>query len=74
MKVEKLTVIPEPEPNRSHVIKIDPSDGNVAILGLGPTDLLCGNCEAVIGKAVWRNQISNVVVYCNNCGSYNDIP
>lgn len=67
-----LKVIPEPDPcTRSVFIKT--GDGTILFQGHDTSiSLDCGKCGAplIIGLAL--EQIVNVVVRCNQCGSFND--
>lgn len=40
--------------------------------GEGNIDYLCGQCGAILAKHVWELSISNVVVECPTCRTYNE--
>ena len=42
--------------------------------GEGNTDYLCGRCGAILAKHAWKFSISNVVVECPSCESFNEFP
>lgn len=68
----RLKVIPEPAPQTRTVINL-PEAGPVKgpITGQERRILLCGNCEAALMDGM---PISNVVLKCNRCGEFNNVP
>ena len=69
-----LPVIPEPEQNTRTVFLQPPSDNPHSFLrGSGPADLLCGKCSFKLAHGLGPGQITNLVLKCPQCGSYNDI-
>lgn len=71
----KLPVIPEPE-NGTRSVLVRPPGGELTpfIRSDGPANLLCGNCSLTLVKGVDAGQITNLVLKCPQCGSFNDIP
>jgi hypothetical protein len=72
----KLQVIEKP-PEGATVLKQQSFFGPI-VAGQDTTenavDYLCGKCEIVLAKNVRKNQLQNIVLYCNRCGAYNYIP
>jgi len=71
MADKKLKVIPKPAEGTRVVLKRAKGEG-VIISGKGELNLVCGKCDAVLAKGVKEGQVKNLVLHCNNCGSYND--
>ena len=70
----KLPTILEPEQNTRTVFVQPASDKPHAFIrGKGPADLLCGKCEFKLVKGIGPGQITNLVLKCPKCESYNDI-
>jgi len=69
----KLTVIAKPEEGSREIIKLAKEAGTTIIRGGGSDNLLCGDCGTTLGEGVARGSIHNIVLYCNQCESYNDI-
>lgn len=72
MVSRKLKVIPEPEEGTRAVLKPTSKDAATIIEGDGSLDLLCGTCGFTLAKSVNEGQLRNLVLYCYQCGSYND--
>jgi hypothetical protein len=72
MPKRKLTVIPEPSDKVRTILKSGDPSNTVIIRSQGNYDLLCGKCSSVLAKNVLKDQVQNVVLYCNKCRSYND--
>lgn len=72
-KYIKLQVITEPKPNTRSVIAYE-GKGTVAVkAGKGKYNFTCGSCGAVlIEGATEVKQISDIVIKCNRCQSFND--
>lgn len=70
---KKLKVIPKPEEGSRSVIMPPNKNEATIIQGSGNINLVCGNCGASLAKGVEENQIKNVVLYCNQCNSYNEV-
>lgn len=51
-----------------------PADHTVAFQGdaLDAPILCCGNCQAELVVGVDRRRLTNMVIECKRCGSYND--
>lgn len=67
----RMVVIPEPEAGTRSVLKRT-GEGTVVFQGQGSTKMVCGKCGAVLVTGMRVDQIRNVVLTCNNCGSYNE--
>jgi hypothetical protein len=65
-----LKVIPQSATDSRLVLRLNTDD--VIVKGRSNIDLLCGECRAVLAEGVAAEQLSNVVLYCNHCGSFND--
>ena len=65
-----LEVIRQSRDDRRPVLRV--STGTVIIQGPSNTDLLCGKCNSVLARGIGAEQLFNVVLYCNYCGSLND--
>ena len=70
---KKLRVIPEPKKGTRAVLEKDSQTEPVIFKGSGGLDLQCGSCEAILAKGVAEGQLRNLVLHCNQCGSYNEI-
>jgi hypothetical protein len=70
MPDRSLKVIPEPEPNTRVVLATESAD-IVLLTGLGDNNLLCGQCDVMLVRGVGE-VLTNVVILCAGCGSYND--
>jgi len=67
----KLQVIPEPAQGTAAVL-IPSTTGPIPLMqGQGDNDFLCGACDNVIVKGLDGGQISEIVLKCPNCGSFN---
>ena len=69
----RLTVIPEPPPNSRNVKTICPPEVTF-FADDNDTDLICGKCKAVLADGIKDGTLSNMVLKCNNCLSFNEIP
>lgn len=69
---ERLGLIDKP-PNMSRAVM----HSKVALplfKGEGNTNYLCGRCGMIIAKYAWKFSISNIVVECPSCHSFNEFP
>jgi len=46
--------------------------GNLILQGPSDTELLCGRCNSVLARGISTEQLIDVVLHCNYCGSLND--
>jgi hypothetical protein len=68
----RLEVVAE-RPERSRVVLR--RDGRHPILaGDASTDLVCGECAIVLGRALELEQVQRLLLVCPACGSYNRAP
>lgn len=69
----RLIVIPEPEPGTRSVIEMQGKGTVIMNAGDAPgTTMVCGNCGAPLVKGIRINQLQQIVLRCNGCGSYNE--
>ena len=69
---ERLKTVEKPSPRVRAVIF---SKGKFPIIeGKGNIDFLCGNCQTILAKNVWRLTLINIVTKCPSCGTYNEFP
>lgn len=69
---ERLKLIKEPAP-MSRVV-IYSKDTLPLFRGEGNINYLCGQCEAILVERAWKLSISNIIVKCPSCQSYNEFP
>jgi hypothetical protein len=73
----KLKIIEKPKDGTATVLEQRSFFGPI-VTGQDTTgnavDYLCGKCEVVLAKNVRKDQLKNIVLYCNRCGAYNYIP
>lgn len=68
-----LKVIPEPDPDTRAVFIYD-GEGTVVFRGCEVgLALICGSCEAHLVEGISRESISNIVIRCKKCGSFNEV-
>jgi len=70
-----LKVITEPDPGARSVIR-SVSSGPV-LRGEGSIDYLCGGCNSELAVGMPRVLMGDgvpVVIFCNVCNSYNELP
>ena len=70
-RTKKLTIIEKPKKLSMAVVhgygdKVPP-----LFKGEGSINYLCGKCDAILAQRVWDISLSNIVVQCPNCQSYN---
>jgi predicted RNA-binding Zn-ribbon protein involved in translation (DUF1610 family) len=67
-----LKVISEPDPDtRSVFMKM--GEGTIVFRAFAnETALTCGKCGEALVVGMERNQVQNLVIKCNDCGSFND--
>ena len=69
---EQLKIIMKPAPMTRVVMysegKFPPIDGE------GNINFLCGCCKTILAEHAWKLSISNIIVKCQSCGSYNEFP
>jgi DNA-directed RNA polymerase subunit RPC12/RpoP len=68
-----LVIIPEPDPNTRAVFNYI-GEGTTVFRGseVGLA-LVCGKCKSSLVVGIPRNAISDIVIRCNNCGSFNEV-
>lgn len=70
----RLTVIPEPDPESRSVFLRD-GDGTVAFQGFEVgLSQDCGNCAACLIAGLPPGRVAGIVIRCNACGSFNEVP
>ena len=70
----KLNIIEKPKQLSRAVVHGAGNDVPPLFEGEGSLDYLCGQCGAILAKHVWALSISNVVVECPTCRTYNEFP
>lgn len=68
----KLKVIPKPIEGTKAIL-IKKNGDSIIIFGKGNINLVCGKCGSTLAKGISEGQVRNLVLYCNNCESYNEI-
>ena len=74
IKKLKLSTIKEPKSSVRTIIRSKNANVFPFFKGKGNIDYLCGNCDAVLAEHIWSLSISNIVVLCPSCGSFNEFP
>jgi hypothetical protein len=69
---ERLCLVDKP-PNLSRAV-IHCKVSLPLFKGEGNTNYLCGQCGVVIAEYAWKFSISNIVVECASCHSFNEFP
>ncbi len=73
MVSQRLQVISKPKQGTKTILKIDSKDTSIIFKGKGDLDLQCGKCGTVLVKGIKQGQLRRLVLYCNQCSSYNEI-
>jgi hypothetical protein len=69
----KLKVIPEPNKKQRTILRIKEGETVIA-RGDGQFTYTCGNCQTVLLEGMNQGQFENMVLKCNACQSFNDLP
>ena len=69
--VRILKVIPQSAAESRFVLRLNTND--VIVKGRSSIDLLCGDCNAVLAEGIAPGQLKDLVLFCNHCGSFNDV-
>lgn len=65
----------DPPSSSSRSILVLPERGTVFLIGDGPpVSYDCGTCSSPLLVDIKAEQVTNTVLLCNNCGSYNESP
>lgn len=73
-RLERLSLIEEPRP-MTRVIEYAEDQSLLPFYkGEGNIDYVCGQCGTMLVESVWKFSISNIVVKCPSCQSYNEFP
>ena len=68
-----LNIIPEPDPN-TRAVFIREGEGTITFTGYSVgLALACGSCKSHLVVGIPREEIRNLVIRCNACGSYNEL-
>jgi hypothetical protein len=70
---QSLKLVKEPTP-KSRVIIYSENNTLPFFKGEGNINSLCGRCRAILVKLAWKLSISNIIVKCPICQSYNEFP
>jgi hypothetical protein len=71
-KQEKLRVIEKPTEISRAIFSF--ADARPKLIGEGNIDYLCGTCGSILVERAWKQSLSNIVVRCPSCQSYNEFP
>lgn len=71
---KELTCIEKPRDLTRAVVHGAGSKVPPLFVGEGNVDYVCGQCGAILARNVWDLSISNIVVECPTCSSYNEFP
>jgi hypothetical protein len=68
----RLKVIPEPEPKTRAILNYT-GEGTIVIMAYhSEISFDCGKCGAPLIVGMLPEQVVNIVIKCNGCGSFND--
>jgi len=73
-RVEKLTIVKEPNPEQPILTWINPNKASVFFEGQGNVDFVCGNCANLLAKRIWKPSCSKINLLCPVCKLYNAFP
>lgn len=68
-----LKIIEEPVRSTRNILTLGPLETRFFI-GNGITNYLCGKCKCLLADSIDDNSLSDLVLKCSNCQSYNEIP
>jgi len=68
--MQKMLVIPEPDPTRRRIFEGD-AIPYASENGVGDESYQCGACETILVKDSWAWTIRNLAFHCPSCGAYN---
>lgn len=69
-KEEKLRVIEKPTEISRAIFSF--ADARPKLIGQGNINYVCGTCGAILVERAWKQSLSNIVVRCPSCQSYNE--
>ena len=69
-----LSLIEEPEQLNRTIVNSSNREIFPFFRGKGNIDYVCGNCHAVLAEHIWNLSLSNIVVLCSSCQSFNEFP
>jgi len=72
VKVIKLDIIQEPKELSRSVIHGRGSEVPPLFLGHGSINYQCSQCGVVLAERIWKQSLSNIVIQCPKCQSYNE--
>lgn len=72
VKVIKLDIIQEPKELSRSVIHGRGSKVPPLFLGQGNINYQCSQCGVVLAERIWKQSLSNIVIQCTKCQSYNE--
>lgn len=73
-KVKRLNIIEKPKVLSRSVVHGVGNKVPPLFIGEGNIDYQCGQCGTVLAKCAWALSMSNIVIECPRCHSYNEIP
>jgi DNA-directed RNA polymerase subunit RPC12/RpoP len=68
----KLQIIKKPAETSRAIFSF--VDTKPKLIGEGNIDYVCGTCGATLVERGWKQSLSNVVIRCPSCQSYNEFP
>jgi len=71
-KAIKLTVVKEPEALGRSIVHGKGEKVPPLFLSEGNVDYQCGQCGVLLAERIWKFSLSNVVIQCPLCNSYNE--
>ena len=74
IKAVRLNVIQEPESLSRSTVHGRGSKVPPLFTGEGNINYQCGQCGLVLAERIWKLSLSNVVIQCPECESYNEAP
>ena len=71
--VINLKLISKTDAKTKNVVSIDLPE-IIFFADDGDTNLLCGSCEAILANGITIGNLSDIVLKCNECESFNEVP
>jgi hypothetical protein len=68
----KLKLTSRPMENTRIIVRTESPNSTLLFKGKFGSDLLCGQCGAILAEKVEREQFNGPIFICNGCGAYND--
>jgi hypothetical protein len=71
-KVMNLKMIKEPKDLSRTVVHGKGSKVPPLFMGKGNINYQCGKCRVALAKKIWKLSLSNIIIQCPQCQSYNE--